>query len=264
MYQPVLGPDSRLTVTGTGTPLADLKVGPDFHPLPVSSDQPVTGPLVFAGHGISAPELRHDDYARIDARGAIVLVLDDAPAALRRMPALSNDAAMNRDPANARQWTRESTAQSGSSWCGPYSATSVESGRTTRLSAPPHTGCSRRCVRRRSRSGPSRSRAAIPVRARARRRAAPHGGVHARRDRPGRPCVQCPRRDRRTAGRARDGRGRRSPRSRRDRRGWPHLQRRRRQRVGYRGRARDGIGVRPRRRAGHSSRAGDRVRTLER
>ena len=94
VYQPVLGPDSRLTVTGAGAPLADLKVGPDFHPLPVSGDQPVTGPLVFAGHGISAPELRHDDYARIDARGAIVLVLDDAPDALRRMPALSNDAAI--------------------------------------------------------------------------------------------------------------------------------------------------------------------------
>jgi len=108
VYQPALGPAGRLTVTGTGDPLADLKVGPDFQPLPVSGDRAVTGPLLFAGHGISAPALRHDDYAKIDARGAIVLVLDDAPDALRRMPALSGEAAieiatLNRKVADARK-----------------------------------------------------------------------------------------------------------------------------------------------------------------
>lgn len=91
VYQPLLGQDGRLTVSGAGAPLADLSVGPNFYPLPPSGDQPVTGPLVFAGYGISAPELRHDDYARIDARGAVVLVLDDAPDALRLMPSLSTE-----------------------------------------------------------------------------------------------------------------------------------------------------------------------------
>lgn len=39
----------------------------------------ISGPVVFAGFGITAPELHYDDYAGIDARGAIVLVFDHEP-----------------------------------------------------------------------------------------------------------------------------------------------------------------------------------------
>jgi len=42
----------------------------------------VSGPLVFAGYGISAPELGHDDYAGGDVRGKVVALLPGAPAAL--------------------------------------------------------------------------------------------------------------------------------------------------------------------------------------
>ena len=85
LYQPALGGDSRLTIAAGGArPLADLGAGPDFFPLPESSDAPVTGPLVFAGHGVSAPALGYDDYARRDVAGAIALVLDGAPALERR------------------------------------------------------------------------------------------------------------------------------------------------------------------------------------
>jgi len=108
VYQPRLGPNGRLTVIGTGAPLANLAAGSDFYPLPASGDQPVSGPLVSAGHGISAPELRHDDYARIDAQGAVVLVLDDVPEAIRRMTALSSQdasdiASLQRKIADARK-----------------------------------------------------------------------------------------------------------------------------------------------------------------
>jgi hypothetical protein len=89
VYQPVLGSDSRLAITGTAAPLADFAVGSEFYPLPVSGDRPVTGPLVFGGHGISAPEFGHDDYTKLSARGAVVLVLDGAPDAMKRIPALS-------------------------------------------------------------------------------------------------------------------------------------------------------------------------------
>jgi hypothetical protein len=41
----------------------------------------VTAPLVFAGYGITAPELDHDDYAGLDVRGAIVVLLSGAPPA---------------------------------------------------------------------------------------------------------------------------------------------------------------------------------------
>jgi hypothetical protein len=36
-------------------------------------------PLVFAGFGVSAPELSHDDYAKRDVRGKVVVVLSNAP-----------------------------------------------------------------------------------------------------------------------------------------------------------------------------------------
>lgn len=43
-------------------------------------DMSVTAPLVFIGHGITAPERKYDDYKRVDARGKIVVVLSGAPA----------------------------------------------------------------------------------------------------------------------------------------------------------------------------------------
>lgn len=42
-------------------------------------DVDVTARVVFAGFGITAPELGYDDYAGIDAKGAIVLIFDHEP-----------------------------------------------------------------------------------------------------------------------------------------------------------------------------------------
>lgn len=39
----------------------------------------LTAPVVFAGYGITAPELHYDDYAGLDARGKIVLIFDHEP-----------------------------------------------------------------------------------------------------------------------------------------------------------------------------------------
>ena len=49
----------------------------DGHPLLETSD--VEAPVVFVGFGIDAPELKWDDYAGLDVRGKIVLVLRGAP-----------------------------------------------------------------------------------------------------------------------------------------------------------------------------------------
>jgi len=43
------------------------------------SDVDVTADVVFAGFGITAPELHYDDYQGIDARGKIVLIFDHEP-----------------------------------------------------------------------------------------------------------------------------------------------------------------------------------------
>jgi hypothetical protein len=39
----------------------------------------VSGGLVYAGYGITAPELGYDDYAKVDVRGKIVLVMEHEP-----------------------------------------------------------------------------------------------------------------------------------------------------------------------------------------
>ena len=39
----------------------------------------ITAPVIFAGFGITAPELGYDDYASIDAHGKIVLLFDHEP-----------------------------------------------------------------------------------------------------------------------------------------------------------------------------------------
>ncbi|HLA14834.1 MAG TPA: hypothetical protein VJZ25_07405, partial [Gemmatimonadaceae bacterium] len=90
VYQPRLGPGARLTISSDQTSIADVRVGSDFYPLPASGDRPVTGRVVFAGHGLSVPEARHDDFASIDVRGAIVLALDDVPDAVRKLGSLSS------------------------------------------------------------------------------------------------------------------------------------------------------------------------------
>jgi peptidase M28-like protein len=106
VYQPRLGPDARLTISEGDKPLADLRVGSDFYPVPESGDKTASGRLVFAGHGLSAPN-EWNDYAAIDARGGIVLVLDDVPDAVKKLTALSSEermdlASIDRKVADAR------------------------------------------------------------------------------------------------------------------------------------------------------------------
>jgi Zn-dependent M28 family amino/carboxypeptidase len=54
-------------------------LGTDFTPLSVSADGSITADLVFVGYGISAPDLGYDDYAGVDARGKVVLVMTREP-----------------------------------------------------------------------------------------------------------------------------------------------------------------------------------------
>jgi hypothetical protein len=56
-----------------------LKVNEDFVPLSISASGSVRGPVLFAGYGITAPELNYDDYQGLDAKGKIVLVLRKEP-----------------------------------------------------------------------------------------------------------------------------------------------------------------------------------------
>jgi aminopeptidase YwaD len=57
----------------------ELKVGEDFMPLAFSSSQPAKGELILIGYGISAPELQYDNYAAVDVKGKIVVILRGSP-----------------------------------------------------------------------------------------------------------------------------------------------------------------------------------------
>jgi hypothetical protein len=56
-----------------------LKQGADFVPLNLSGNGKAKGAMVFVGYGITAPEYHYDDYAGIDTRDKIVLVLRHEP-----------------------------------------------------------------------------------------------------------------------------------------------------------------------------------------
>ena len=51
----------------------------DFVPLNLSAPGEISAPIVFAGYGITAPEYNYDDYAGIDVKGKIVVILRHEP-----------------------------------------------------------------------------------------------------------------------------------------------------------------------------------------
>ncbi len=73
-----LGKDNRFQFTQDGRP-ATLRCPEDFVPLNISSSGKLAGAVVFAGYGITAPEYHYDDYAGLDAKGKIVVVLRHEP-----------------------------------------------------------------------------------------------------------------------------------------------------------------------------------------
>jgi len=74
-----LGADNALELKVPGPPPRAFAVGPEFLPLTFSDDGDVTGEVVFAGFGISAPSVGYDDYAGLDVRGKVVLVMTGEP-----------------------------------------------------------------------------------------------------------------------------------------------------------------------------------------
>jgi hypothetical protein len=77
--------------------------------LPPSAGGAVSGPVVFAGHGIFSARWRYDDYRNADVRGAIVLVLDGAPASVRGIPLAS--ASEKRELASLRHKVAQARAR---------------------------------------------------------------------------------------------------------------------------------------------------------
>ena len=76
----LVGPQGEMPLAVPG----DLIFGGGGGPVPESVD----APMVFAGYGLHLPEAGHDDFAGLDLKGKIVVVLSGGPATLSGAPAL--------------------------------------------------------------------------------------------------------------------------------------------------------------------------------
>ena len=66
-------------IVETGREKRELKVNQDYVPFSFSTSGSVSGPLVFAGYGASADEFKYDDYASLDVKDKIVVILRYEP-----------------------------------------------------------------------------------------------------------------------------------------------------------------------------------------
>jgi hypothetical protein len=87
---------------------APLRVAHDWNPLGFSGSGKVAAEVVFAGYGITAKDYGYDDYAGIDVRGKIVLLLRYEPppksdkSPFQKLPRYSNHATLRAKANNAR------------------------------------------------------------------------------------------------------------------------------------------------------------------
>jgi len=73
-----LGADNELAVVRNGA-TETFSIKRDYIPFENTADKGTEGSLVFAGYGITAPEYNFDDYAGLDVKDKIVLVMRHEP-----------------------------------------------------------------------------------------------------------------------------------------------------------------------------------------
>jgi hypothetical protein len=73
-----LGSPNSLRITAGGT-LSSFAIKTDFTPFEMTASKEVNGGVVFCGYGITAPEYHYDDYAGMNVKGKIVVVLRHEP-----------------------------------------------------------------------------------------------------------------------------------------------------------------------------------------
>lgn len=79
-----LGKKNTLTLVGPNGPDGkprryELKLAADYTPLAIGGSGKIDVPVVFAGYGISAKDEKYDDYAGIDVKGKLVVLLRHQP-----------------------------------------------------------------------------------------------------------------------------------------------------------------------------------------
>ncbi len=101
-----LGDGNRMTLSLAGGGTRDVTSGIEFYPQRFSGTGQIAGAVAFAGFGITAARLNHDDY-KGDVKGKIVLVLDHEPG--ERDPKSTFDGVVTAEPAVA--WRKALAAQ---------------------------------------------------------------------------------------------------------------------------------------------------------
>jgi len=79
------------------------KLNQDYIPMPTSSNTTATGNVLFACYGITAPDLKYDDYADVDAKGKIVIIMMDSPEQEEKCEKFCNFTSMNYKIQNAKE-----------------------------------------------------------------------------------------------------------------------------------------------------------------
>jgi acetylornithine deacetylase/succinyl-diaminopimelate desuccinylase-like protein len=74
-----LGKPTTFALAGPNEMKIEPKLGVEYTPMGFSPTGRATGELVFAGFGISAPELKYDDYEGLDVEGKIVILFRRTP-----------------------------------------------------------------------------------------------------------------------------------------------------------------------------------------
>lgn len=78
-YSEVFTPGSVTLLGAKNKPVKNYQFPDDFFPGSNSASGRVSGEIVYAGFGISAPELGYDDYKNLDVKGKIVLLDTGVP-----------------------------------------------------------------------------------------------------------------------------------------------------------------------------------------
>ena len=71
--------EKNALVSHQGSGQKTFTLDKDFRPLAFSANAEASGPLVFAGYGISSTDSSYDDYANIDVKGKVVLIMRYSP-----------------------------------------------------------------------------------------------------------------------------------------------------------------------------------------
>jgi hypothetical protein len=77
--QHVVAGETTLVLRGPHGETWELELERNYRPLYTGPTAPLQAPVVFAGYGISAPDLQYDDYRDLDVEGKVVIILRREP-----------------------------------------------------------------------------------------------------------------------------------------------------------------------------------------